>query len=125
MDDDNDQASAAKEVMDYVLTEYTRDGVHCRSSNPQGGVFEAVLPQVFPNFGMLMQDLCDSGVYDVEYHADANESRLLVFVGSGRLAAGLKQRSGAAYRWIAYAVFSLAVLLAAWVLTSEPTKAEL
>ena len=95
-----EQESSAKEVMDYVLTEYTRDGVHCRSANLASGVFECVLPQVFPNMGMLMQDLCDSGVYDVEYHADTPESRFLVYVGNGRLADTLKKRATTSYKWM-------------------------
>ena len=80
------------------MTEYTRDGVHCRSCNLQSGVFECVLPQVFPNMGLMMQDLCDSGVYDVEYHADSRESRLLVYVGNGQLAKTLKKRAASSYK---------------------------
>ena len=80
-----------------VLTEYTRDGVHCRSANLQSGVFECVLPQVFPNMGLLMQDLCDSGVYDVEYHADSHESRFMIYVGGGKLADTLKRRARSSY----------------------------
>ena len=121
MEPNNDeQESSAKEVMDFVLTEYTRDGVHCRSSNLQSGVFECVLPQVFPNMGNLMQDLCDSGVYDVEYHADQNESRFLVYVGEGKLAPGLKSRTTGTFRWARAIVAAATVLLSScFVFTSS------
>ena len=129
-DGNPEQESAAKEVMDYVLTEYTRDGVHCRSSNLQSGVFECVLPQVFPNMGLLMQDLCDSGVYDVEYHADSRESRFLVYVGNGMLASTLKNRAATSYKpWTVSFLAALSVVvcvaLAPYVNHSNTTGTEL
>lgn len=112
MDQNNDgQESAAKEVMDFVTCEYTRDGVHCRSANLQSGVFECVLPQMFPQFGSLMQDLCDSNVYDVEFHCDAQEARIVVYVGEGKLAPTLKNRSMATYRWARAAMAGVALVL--------------
>lgn len=116
------EEGAAKEVLDYVLTEYTRDGVHCRSSNLQSGVFECVLPQVFPNMGLLMQDLCDSGVYDVEYHADSRESRFLVYVGNGKLANTLRNRSTSRYKPWMLVVAAILVVLAVIL---KPTLPEL
>lgn len=102
------------------MTEYTRDGVHCRSSNLQSGVFECVLPQVFPNMGNMMQDLCDSGVYDIEFHCDATESRILVYVGEGRLAPALKTRTSTTYRWATSAAAAATVVLSTcFVFTSE------
>ncbi len=107
---DDHQESAAKEVMDFVLTEYTRDGVHCRSANLQRGVFECVLPQVFPNMGSLMQDLCESNV-DIEFHCDETESRILVYVGDGKLASTLKSRTSTTYRWATSAAAAATLVL--------------
>ena len=106
------------------MTEYTRDGVHCRSANLQSGVFECVLPQVFPSMGLLMQDLCESGCYDVEYSADAKESRLLVYVGNGKLASTLKNRGGRSYISMKWAAVLAAVLflLAGVLLRTIPAQ---
>ena len=101
--------------MDFIISEYTRDGVHCRSANLQSGVFECVLPQVFTTFGNLMNDLCESGVYDIEYHADQNESRILVYVGEAKLAPQLKNRTTATHRWAKMVAAASTLLLSSFL----------
>ena len=70
---------SGNEVKDYIEQEWTSEGMYCRSENAEIGMFEIVLPQISKDFGEFMRDLIACGINDIEFRADAKETRLLIY----------------------------------------------